>query len=180
MKYTGIAASPGVGVAPIYRHEQEELAVRDTPVPAKAVDAEVGRFQAALASSRADLLSIRDRISRELSEAEAEIYGAHLLILDDPDLLHAVEKGIRKERRNAAWVFRSHMAGVAAILAGAGSEHMRERQADVLDVERRVLRHLLGTAGRTRSGPTGPPCWWRTTWRRARWRCSTASASSAW
>lgn len=156
MKYTGIAASPGVGVAPIYRHEQEELAVRDTPVPAKAVEAEVGRFEAALASSRADLLSIRDRISRELSEAEAEIYGAHLLILDDPDLLGAVEKGIRKERRNAAWVFRSHMAAVAATLAGAGSEHMRERQADVLDVERRVLRHLLGAAGRTPTGPDRP------------------------
>jgi len=156
MKYTGIAASPGVGVAPMYRHEQEELAVRDTAVPAKAVDAEVGRFQAALASSRADLLSIRDRISRELSEAEAEIYGAHLLILDDPDLLRAVEKGIRKERRNAAWVFRAHMASVAATLAGACSEHLRERQADVLDVERRVLRHLLGTGHRAPVGPDRP------------------------
>jgi phosphotransferase system enzyme I (PtsI) len=156
MKYTGIAASPGVGVAPIFRHEQEELAVRDTPVAARAVDAEVGRFQAALTASRADLLSIRDRISRELSETEAEIYDAHLLILDDPDLLRAVEKGIRKGRRNAAWVFRAHMAGVAATLAGAGSEHLRERQADVLDVERRVLRHLLGTGPRAPLGPDRP------------------------
>ena len=156
MKYTGIAASPGVGVAPMYRHEQEELAVRDTAVPARAVDAEVGRFQSALAASRADLLSIRDRISRELSETEAEIYDAHLLILDDPDLRVAVEKGIRKERRNAAWVFRAHMAGVAATLAGAGAEHLRERQADVLDVERRVLRHLLGTGPRAPLGPDRP------------------------
>ena len=140
----------------MYRHEQEELAVRDTPVAARAVDAEVGRFQSALAASRADLLSIRDRISRELSETEAEIYDAHLLILDDPDLRVAVEKGIRKERRNAAWVFRAHMAGVAATLAGAGAEHLRERQADVLDVERRVLRHLLGTGPRAPLGPDRP------------------------
>ncbi len=156
MKYTGIAASAGVGVAPIFRHEQEELAVRDTPVPARALEAEVGRFRAALEASRADLLSIRDRISRELSEAEAEIYGAHLLILDDPELLGAVEQGIRKERRNAAWVFRAHMASVAATLAGAGAEHLRERQADVLDVERRVLRHLLGTGPGNPVGPDRP------------------------
>ena len=124
--------------------------MRDTPVPRQGGGGGGRALPARRStSSRADLLSIRDRISRELSEAEAEIYDAHLLILDDPDLLGAVEKGIRKERRNAAWVFRAHMAGVAAILAGAGSEHMRERQADVLDVERRVLRHLLGTAGRT-------------------------------
>ena len=156
MRYTGIAASPGVGVAPIFRYEQEELAVRDTAVPARGVDAEIERFGAALAASRAELASIRDRIARELSEAEAEIYGAHLLILDDPDLRGAVEQGIRKERRNAAWVFRARMASVAAQIAGAGSEHMRERQADVVDVERRVLRHLLGTAHRTPAGPERP------------------------
>jgi phosphotransferase system enzyme I (PtsI) len=156
MKYTGIGASPGVGVAPIFRYEPEELAVRDTAVPPRAVEAEIGSFQAALAASRAEVASIRDRIARELSDAEAEIYGAHLLILDDPDLCRAVERAIRKERRNAAWVFRAHMASVAARIAGAGSEHMRERQADVVDVERRVLRHLLGTAHRAPAGPERP------------------------
>ena len=148
MKFAGMAASPGVGVAPIYLLQREELAVRDTPVPAAAVEGEVARFHEALEASRADLASIRDRISRELSEAEAEIYSAHLMILDDPDLMRAVEQGIREQRRNAAWVFRAHMAGVAAHLAGVESEHLRERQADVLDVERRVLRHLLGDGQR--------------------------------
>jgi hypothetical protein len=35
MKFTGMAASPGVGVAPIYLLEREELAVRDTAIPAR-------------------------------------------------------------------------------------------------------------------------------------------------
>ena len=100
MKFTGIAASPGVGVAPIYRLEREDLAVRDTPVPADGVESEIARFHAALEASRADLASIRDRIARELSEAEAEIYSAHLMILDDPELQGAVERGIRRERKN--------------------------------------------------------------------------------
>ena len=156
MKFTGMAASPGVGVAPIFRLEQETLAVRDTAVAKGEVEREIARFHAALEASRADLVSIRDRISRELSESEAEIYGAHLLILDDPELAQAVEGGIRHERRNAAWVFRAHMAGVAAHLAGVGSEHLRERQADVHDVERRVLRYLLGDGHRAPSFPARP------------------------
>jgi len=156
MKFTGMAASPGVGVAPIYLLEREELAVRDTAVPAPAVEHEVARFHEALEASRADLVSIRDRISRELSEAEAEIYSAHLMILDDPDLKRAVEQGIREQRRNAAWVFRAHMAGVAAHLASVQSEHLRERQADVLDVGRRVLRYLLGDGHRGLSIPEQP------------------------
>ncbi len=156
MKFTGIAASPGVGVGPIYRLEREELAVRDTPVPAGGVEREIERYHAALEASRADLVSIRDRIARELSESEAEIYSAHLLILEDPELRRAVERGIRKERRNAAWVFRAHMAGVAARLASVESEHLRERHADVLDVERRVLRYLLGDGHRAPAIPEAP------------------------
>jgi phosphoenolpyruvate-protein phosphotransferase (PTS system enzyme I) len=156
MKFTGMAASPGVGVAPIYLLVREELAVRDTPIPAPLVEHEVLRFHAALETSRADLASIRDRIARELSEAEAEIYSTHLMILDDPDLVHAVEQGIREQRRNAAWVFRAHMAGVAAHMASVQSEHLRERQADVLDVERRVLRYLLGDGPRALATPEQP------------------------
>jgi len=156
VKFSGIAASPGVGVGPIFRLEREELAVRDTPVSEAEVEQEVARFHAALGVSRADLVSIRDRIARELSAAEAEIYGVHLLILDDPDLVGAVEQGIRAERRNAAWVFRAHMASVAAHLAGVESEHLRERQADVLDVERRVLRYLLGDGHRPLAIPEQP------------------------
>ncbi len=144
MKFTGIAASPGVGVGPIFRYEHEELAVRDTTVPEGAVEREIERFHAALAASHADLSSIRDRIARELSEAEAEIYEAHLMILDDPELKRAVERRIRRERRNAAWAFRTHMAGVATRLNSVEAEHLRRKSADILDVERRVLRHLLG------------------------------------
>jgi len=156
MKFTGMAASPGVGVAPIYLLEREELAVRDTAVPAQSVEQETVRFHDALEASRADLTSIRDRISRELSEAEAEIYNTHRMFLDDPDLMRAVEQGIREQLRNAAWVFRAHMAGVAAHLASVQSEHLRERQADVLDVERRVLRYLLGGGHRALSIPEQP------------------------
>ena len=153
MIFKGIAASPGVGVGPIFRVEREDLAVRDTPIPPHGAEHEIERFHAALEASRADLTSIRDRIARELSEAEAEIYGAHLMILDDPELMRSVERGIRKERRNAAWVFRGYMARAAAALAAVESEHLRERQADVLDVGRRVLRHLLGDGHR---GPALP------------------------
>ena len=156
MKFTGIAAAPGVGVGPIVRLEREELAVRDTRVPADGIEQEIGRFHAALEASRADLTSIRDRIARELSEAEAEIYNAHLMILEDPDLRGTVERGIRQDRRNAAWAFRAHMVSVATHLASVESEHLRERQADVRDVERRVLRYLLGDGHRAPVLPERP------------------------
>ena len=144
MTFTGIAASPGIGVGPVVRFEPEEIAVRETRIPPERVEPEIERLRAALTDARRDLLSIRDRIAAELGEPEAAIYDAHLLILDDPELKRSVEETIRAERRAAAGVFRDYMSRVAAFLEKIEDDHLREKRADVLDVERRVLRLLLG------------------------------------
>jgi phosphotransferase system enzyme I (PtsI) len=59
-----------------------------------------------------------------------------------------VSDTIRREARNAEFVFRGYMEGVAAHLENVKNDYMRERTADVVDVERRVLRHLLGNGPR--------------------------------
>ena len=148
MKFTGIAASPGIGVGPIVRIEPETLAVRDSTVEPDRVEAEIERLRAALDVSRRELTGIRDGIAAELGEQQAAIYEAHLMILDDPELRAAVESGIRTQRRNAAWVFREYVAGIAARLEHVKDEYLRERLGDILDVERRVIRHLLGDGPR--------------------------------
>ena len=148
MRFTGIAASPGIGVGPVVRFETEELAVRDIRIPPAGVAHEIERFHAALEASRHDITRIRDGIAAELGKSEAQIYDAHLLILDDPELKRAVEKGIREDGRNAGFVFRNYMSAVATRLEQLDDEYLRERRADVLDVERRVLRYLLGVGPR--------------------------------
>ena len=144
MKFSGIAASPGIAVGPVYVLVSEELAVREFPVPADRVDDEMKFFERALDASRRDVTQIRDGIAAELGEHEAAIYDAHLMILSDPELLKAVTLGIREHRRNAGIVFRDYMAAVAARLERVEDEYLRERHSDVLDVERRVLRYLVG------------------------------------
>ena len=155
MRFTGIPASPGIGVGPVVRFETEELAVRDIRIPPAGVAREIERFHAALEASRHDLARIRDGIAAELGKNEAQIYDAHLLILDDPELKLAVEKGI-EGGRNAGFMFRNHMSAVAARLEQVDDEYLRERRADVLDVERRVLRYLLGDGPRATLLPERP------------------------
>ncbi len=145
----GIAASPGVAVGLVYRLEPEELAVRDAEIAPSDVEREVLAFRDALESSRHDLTAIRDGIAAELGESEARIYDAHLMILDDPDMIGAVERGVRERFRNAASVFQGVMSSVAARFENLADEYLRERRSDILDCERRVLRHLLGAGKRT-------------------------------
>jgi phosphotransferase system enzyme I (PtsI) len=144
VKFAGIAASPGIALGPIVRFEREELAVRKTPIEPQDAEAEIGRFVHALELSNRDLEQIRDGIAAELGEEQAAIYDAHRLIVSDPELRRGVEEGIRVHHRNAAWAFREWVGHVAARLENVQDAYLRERLADVLDVERRVLRHLLG------------------------------------
>ena len=148
MKHQGIASAPGIALGRIVRLEREEFAVRDTLVPDEDVERQVTHFHNALDTSRRDLLKIRDGIAAELGEAEAKIYDVHIMILGDPELLRAVDHAIRGERRYPGFAFRRWMASVAAHLEGAQDEYLRERRSDVLDVERRVLRHRVGDGTR--------------------------------
>ncbi len=143
MKFTGIAAAPGIGVGPIHLIFAEEYSVKEFAIPDDRVEDEVAFFEKALDASRRDLAQIRHGIAAELGESEAGIYDAQMLMVDDPELRRAVHESIRR-RRNAGVSFRDYMAAVAARLERVENEYLRERHADILDVERRVLRHLLG------------------------------------
>ena len=114
MMLSGIGASPGVAVGPVFRLEPEELSVREAEVEACDLDHEIQAFRDALDLARHDLTAIRDGIAAEVGENAAAIYDAHLLILDDPDMIKAVETGVRERHRNAAWVFQAVMSSVAA------------------------------------------------------------------
>ena len=148
MKLAGIPAAPGIGLGPMVRVEREEFVVRDGLIPEADVEREVQRLHAALEVSRGDLKRIRDRIAAELGEDEAKIIDVHRMILDDPELVRAVEDGVRHERRFPAFVFRRWMSTVVARFETMQDEYLRERRGDVMDVERRVLRHLVGNGAR--------------------------------
>src|SRR5262245_29051924 len=116
MRFSGIAASPGIGIGPIRFLQREEFVVRETPVAPDQVDFEVERFRAAVEASRVDIARIRDGIAAELGEHEAAIYDTHLLMLDDPELLQAVERAVRQEHRDPGYAFGRYMATVATRL----------------------------------------------------------------
>jgi phosphotransferase system enzyme I (PtsI) len=144
MKLTGIAASSGIGIGPAWVIASEELAIREFPIGEERVADEISYFERAIESARRDLRGIHSGIAAELGEEEAAIYDAHLLILDDPELRAAVDHGIRVDHRNAGVVFRDYMSRIAARLDRVEDEYLRERRADLMDVERRVLRYLVG------------------------------------
>ncbi|MED3826348.1 phosphoenolpyruvate--protein phosphotransferase [Priestia megaterium] len=138
----GIAASSGIAIAKAFRLENPELTVEKKSVT--EVEVEVARLEAALEKSKSELEIIREHARKELGDDKAEIFEAHLLVLSDPELINPIKDKITNENVNAEHALDEVAAMFINMFESMDNEYMKERAADIRDVTKRVLAHLLG------------------------------------
>ena len=139
----GIAASDGVAIAKAYLLVEPALTFTDEKVT--DVDAEIANFKQAVDTSKMELMKIRANAEQQLGADKAAIFDAHLLVLDDPELIQPIEDKIRNEQANAASALTEVSGQFITIFESmVDNEYMRERAADIRDVSKRVLSHILG------------------------------------
>ncbi|WP_147531753.1 phosphoenolpyruvate--protein phosphotransferase [Bacillus marasmi] len=140
----GIAASSGFAIAKAYRLVEPNLSFENKTVT--DVEQEVERFRAALSKAKEELSTIRDRANIELGADKAAIFEAHLLVLSDPELVGPIEESIKNEKVNAEAALKNTADMFIMMFEQMDNEYMKERAADIRDVTKRVLAHLLGVA----------------------------------
>jgi phosphoenolpyruvate-protein phosphotransferase (PTS system enzyme I) len=140
-KILGIAASAGIAIAKAFVLQNPELTIEKKSVEDSAQ--EIDRFQAALEKSKEELTVIKDKANEELGEDKAAIFAAHLLVLSDPDLVDAVKQKIESEKVNAESAMNDVSSMFIDMFDQMDNEYMKERAADIRDVSKRVLAHLL-------------------------------------
>lgn len=141
---SGIAASNGIAFAKAFRLENPKLNVEKTTV--ENPEKEVSRLDAALAKSVAELEVIQQRTREQISDKEAAIFGAHLLVLSDPELIGPIKEKITNDKQNAESALKETADGFVEMFEAMDNEYMKERAADIRDVTKRVLAHLLGVS----------------------------------
>jgi phosphocarrier protein FPr len=150
-----IGAAPGIGIGPARpAARSDELTVPDAA--STDPDADWQAVQGAIAGARGQIQEIRDRAAREVGTDEAAIFDAHLLLLDDRDLLDDVRRRICSGQAAApAWA--AAVSAVADELAALPEPYLQARAADVRAVGAQVLRGLLGVpaGGIGQPGQTG-------------------------
>lgn len=139
---TGIAASRGIAIAKAYRLVEPDLTFEKKTVSDPT--AEVDRLQGALDTSKQELELIKNQAEAELGKDKADIFEAHLLVLSDPELIASIEDKINTEKVNAEQALKDTTDMFITMFEQMDNEYMRERAADIRDVTKRVLSHLLG------------------------------------
>jgi phosphoenolpyruvate-protein phosphotransferase (PTS system enzyme I) len=144
LRFQGVAVSPGIvqGTAYVYRPD-EDLPPR-TSIREDQVDAEIERFQNALGLTRRQIIELHDRVRASLGASDAEIFEAHLMVVEDGVLIEEVQKTLRRELCNAEHAFHTVAHRYAKSLAALEDPYFRERASDIHDISRRIVRNLLG------------------------------------
>ncbi|EGQ0327939.1 phosphoenolpyruvate--protein phosphotransferase [Staphylococcus pseudintermedius] len=138
----GIAASDGVAIAKAYLLVEPDLSFSNEKTDQP--EAEVQKFNEALNNSKIELMKIRNHAEEQLGADKAAIFDAHLLVLDDPELIQPIEEKIKNESASAPQALTEVTQNFITIFESMDNEYMKERAADIRDVAKRVLAHILG------------------------------------
>jgi phosphotransferase system enzyme I (PtsI) len=138
----GIAASNGIAIAKAYRLVEPDLKVERKDI--QNSEEEINRFEEAIRQSQSELETIRDHAKKELGEEKAAIFEAHLLVLSDPEMTGSIKDKIKNEKVNAELALKETADMFVSMFENMDNEYMKERAADIRDVTKRVLAHLLG------------------------------------
>ncbi|AIF68143.1 phosphoenolpyruvate-protein phosphotransferase [Terribacillus saccharophilus] len=137
----GIAASNGIAIAKAYHLAVPDLSFDKTTVA--NAEEEISRLDAALEISKKELEKIRENARVSLGDEHAEIFSAHLLVLADPELINPVKDNVRNNNINAEAALDETATMFIDMFRSMDNEYMKERAADIQDVTKRVMAHLL-------------------------------------
>lgn len=140
----GVGVSPGLAYAPAVLLEWNFPAVPDRWVSADEVETEVRRLEEAVAAVVHSLNRLRERVLERAGFEESQIFEAQIMMVQDAVFLNEVTQLIRNNRFSAETAYEFKALELRAKWGGSGNVRLRERLADLLATQLRVLRHLTG------------------------------------
>lgn len=144
IKLKGIAAAAGISIGPAYKIGKEEFVVPKQDITQQDIPLQIQLFEEALIKTRKEIVTLQKRIASDMGQEEAQIFDAHLLVLEDRMLIEEVISRLKKERLCVPYIFSEVIKKYIEVFSKIEDEYLKERIADVSDVGKRVLRNLLG------------------------------------
>lgn len=144
IKLKGIAAASGISIAPAYKVGKEDFLVPKEVIRQEDIPQQIRQFEEALIKTRREIIELQKRIGHEMGQEEAQIFDAHLLVLEDRMLIEEVISRLKKEQLNVAFIFQEVLKKYVEVFSKIEDEYLKERISDINDVGKRILRNLLG------------------------------------
>ncbi len=143
-----VPVSEGIAIGPFYRYRLPQPPIPQSPAEDPAIEWQ--KLQLAIATTQKVIQQRIRQLRGRIADADLAIFDAHLLILEDPDLLAKVRQRIEEQRQNAAQAWHEILSHAADEYRSLDDPYLQQRAMDVEDVYNQVLFALAGK-------PSGEP-----------------------
>ncbi len=141
--FRGIGVSAGVCRGKILVLQRARRVIIRREIADDCIAPEVGRFEKALSQTRKQISEVQRQVITKMGAKEADIFEAHLLMLEDRMLVDEVIRMIREQKTSADYAFHEVSGRYVSALDAIEDEYLRERAGDMRDLTIRVLDNLL-------------------------------------
>ncbi len=140
---SGLAASPGVVIGEVFRI-YDRVDIPRHNIPANGVPAQVDRFLHAVKRVKKDLRAIRERLHLDAHRDGADIFQAHIMMLEDPTMVERIRSRIATHRVNAEAAVADVGAEFIDVFSQSENPYFRERSVDLNDLVQQIVSLLMG------------------------------------
>ncbi len=150
----GVAVSAGITIGHAHLVSSARLEAAHYEIPEASIQAEIFRFDAAIARAKQELAALEGQIPDDAPGEFAAFINLHRMILEDSSLSQAPRELIRERRTNAEWALVQQMEKLVAQFEEMEDPYLRERRQDIEQVVERVLKALAGAQGKSEPLPS--------------------------
>jgi len=138
----GIPASPGISLERVLLLEGEHSLVMEYGVT--DIEKEVEKFKRAVKRTKEEIIAIKDKLEEVTDPYSAKIFDAQLLFLEDRIIIQRIIHNIKRNKRNAEYVFERTVRDMASSLDREKSVFFKDKWGELGDVVSRVIRNIRG------------------------------------
>ncbi|MBX3475429.1 MAG: phosphoenolpyruvate--protein phosphotransferase [Planctomycetes bacterium] len=143
----GIPVSPGVAIAPAYVLDSESFRIPKRFIRKDEVEVELKRFSIAREQAVAEVRDIRDSVHSVAKDEVGLIFDAHLRMLEDPMITREIPEKIKQKRYTPEYAVSRVFKKIIKPIKEIGDSYFGQRVNDFYDIQKRLLRNLLGQQG---------------------------------
>lgn len=138
----GIGVSPGIAIGKVLLKSEQKIEIKRKNI--KNVNEELKKLKDAIQISKNQIKKLYNSTLENIGKEEAQIFEAHMMILDDVEFLGQVEEKIKSGKINTEWAIKEIIDIYVQIFENMDNEYMKERSTDIMDVWGRVTNIILG------------------------------------
>jgi len=135
---SGIGVSKGIAIGEAFVLMREQYDATLVTLPASEIEAELERFEIALAKANQQLHDIKQKIAKNTADDIVVFIDTHLLMLEDPAFDEGTKANIREYSCNAEWALQMQGDRLVQVFDEMEDPYLRTRKDDVLHVVKRI------------------------------------------